>query len=119
MRAAQFGDRVAEVVSAVTNPPRQPGQDADERYREHVATSLLATPAARVIKVSDFVDNGVGLIHTTGQRLRRLAGKYAPLVPVLRELIARTDTPLDTDIKGRITAQLDSPARRFAAIGTP
>jgi hypothetical protein len=117
--AAQFGDRVAEVVSAVTNPPRQPGLDADELYREHVAASLLATPAARVIKVSDFVDNGVGLIHATGPKLRRLAEKYAPLVPVLRELIARPDTPLDTDVKGRITAQLDSAARRFAAIGAP
>jgi hypothetical protein len=41
------------VVSAVTNPPRKPGQDVDERYREHVAASLLATPAALVIKVSD------------------------------------------------------------------
>jgi len=38
--AAQFGDRVAEVVSAVTNPP---SQDANERYREHVAANLLAT----------------------------------------------------------------------------
>ena len=48
-----------------------------------------------------------------------MACKYAPLVPVLRELIARPDTPLDSDVKGRIMAQLDSAARRFAAIGTP
>ena len=59
------------------------------------------------------------MIHAIGPRLRRLADKYAPLVPVLRELIARPDTPLDTDVKGRITAQLDSAAWRFAAIGTP
>ena len=49
-------------------------------------------------------------------RLERLAGKYAPLVPVLRELILRRDTPLDTDVKERIAGQLDSAAARFAAI---
>jgi hypothetical protein len=115
--AAQFGDRVAGVVAAVTNPVWQPGRDTDDQYREHVTASLQASPEARVIKVSDFVDNGVGLIHTTGPKLRRLAGKYAPLVPVLRELINRADTPLDADVKEHITAQLDTAARRFAAIG--
>ena len=69
-----------------------------------------------MIKVSDFTDNAAGLIHTTGPKLRRLAGKYAPLVPVLRELIARPDTPPDADVKDQITAQLDSAAARFAAL---
>ena len=57
------------------------------------------------------------MIHTTGPKLRRLAGKYAPLVPVLQELINHPDTPLDGDVKERITAQLDTAARRFATIG--
>jgi hypothetical protein len=108
---------VASVVAAVTNPAWLPGRDADDQYRAHVTASLQANPEARVIKVSDFVDNGVGLIHTTGPKLRRLAGKYAPLVPVLRELINRPDTPLDADVKEHITAQLDIAARRFDAIG--
>jgi hypothetical protein len=69
-----------------------------------------------VIKVSDFTDNGVGLIHSTGSMLERLAAKYAPLVPVLRELIARPDTPLDDQAKERILRQLDLAAERFAAI---
>ena len=114
--AARFGDRVAGLVAAVTNPGWQPGRDAGEQYREHVTASLQANPEARVIKVSDFTDNAVGLIHTTGPKLPWLAGKYAPLVPVLRELINRPDTPLDADVKDQITAQLDSAARRFAAI---
>jgi (p)ppGpp synthase/HD superfamily hydrolase len=113
--AAQFGDRVADLVAAVTNPPFEPGRDAHQQYREHVTDSLAACPQARVIKISDFTDNAVGLIHTTGPKLRRLAGKYAPLVPVLRELINRPDT--DADVKGQITAQLDSAAARFAALG--
>src|SRR5262249_30791142 len=76
--------RVAELVRAATNPAHGPGRDRFEQYREHVAESLEANPWARVIKVSDFTDNGVGLIHTDPSRHVHLATKYAPLVPVLR-----------------------------------
>ena len=114
--AAEFGPRVAELVAAVTNPAYAPDRDAHDQYREHVAESLAASPWARVIKASDFTDNGVGLIHTTGPRLVTLAAKYAPLVPVLRDLIARPDTPLGAAVKEHILAQLDRAADRFAAI---
>jgi hypothetical protein len=114
--AAEFGPWVAGLVGAVTNPPYAPDRDEHEQYREHVAASLRESPWARVIKASDFTDNGVGLIHTTGPRLHRLADKYAPLVPVLRDLIARPDTPLDTRAKEHILAQLDRAADRFAAL---
>ena len=114
--AAEFGPRVAELVGAVTNPPYAPDRDQDEQYREHVADSLRGNPWARIIKASDFTDNGVGLIHTTGPRLYRLADKYAPLVPVLRDLVARPDTPLDAAVKEHILAQLDRAADRFAAL---
>ncbi len=114
--AAEFGPRVAELVGAVTNPAYAPDRDPDEQYRDHVATSLQGSPWARVIKASDFTDNGVGLIHTTGPRLHKLAAKYAPLVPVLRDLIGRPDTPLDAAARGHILAQLDRAAQRFAAV---
>jgi HD domain len=114
--AAEFGPRAAELVGAVTNPPYAPDRDQDEQYREHVADSLRDNPWARVIKASDFTDNGVGLIHTTGPRLRRLADKYAPLVPILRDVIVRPDTPLDAAVKEHILAQLDRAAARFAAV---
>jgi HD domain len=117
--AAEFGPRVAGLVGAVTNPVWVPGRDQHEQYREHVAQSLRGNPWARVIKASDFTDNGVGLIHSTGPRLRRLAGKYAPLVPVLRELIARPDTPLDDAVRARILTQLDQAADRFTALLAP
>jgi hypothetical protein len=114
--AAEFGPRVAELVAAVTNPPWAPDRDAYEQYREHVADSLRRNPWARVIKASDFTDNGVGLIHTTGPRVRTLAGKYAPLVPILRQLIELPDTPLDAPAKQEILAHLDRAADRFAAV---
>jgi hypothetical protein len=114
--ADRFGPGVAELVAAVTNPIYEPGRDEDEQYREHVAASLADWPWARVIKVSDFTDNGVGLIHTSGSRTVKLARKYAPLVPVLRDVITRPDTPLGDDAKARILAQLDRAEERFAAI---
>ena len=114
--AAEFGPRVAGLVAAVTNPEYAPDRDTHEQYREHVADSLRRNPWARIIKVSDFTDNGVGLIHTTGPRLRELAGKYAPLVPVLRGLIAQPDTPLDAAARQHILAQLDRAAERFTAV---
>ncbi len=117
--ATRFGPRVAELVAAVTNPEYDPGRDKHEQYREHVAASLNGSPWARVIKASDFTDNGAGLIHTTGPRVPELAGKYAQLVPVLRELISRPDTPLDETARQRILAQLDRAAERFAAILPP
>jgi hypothetical protein len=114
--ATEFGPRVAELVAAVTNPVYAPGRDEHEQYREHVAESLGGSPWARVIKASDFADNGAGLIHNTGPRLRRLADKYAPMVPLLRELIARPDTPLDAQARQHILAQLERAAERFAAV---
>jgi hypothetical protein len=114
-----FGPRVAELVAAVTNPQWSPGRDSHEQYREHVADSLGRCPWARVIKASDFTDNGVGINHTTGPMADRLAGKYAPLVPVLRELISRDDTPLSAAAKEHILSQLALAAERFAAILPP
>ena len=64
-------------------------------------------------------DNGVGVIHTTGAKAVRLASKYAPLVPVLADLIARPDTPLAPHVKVRILGQLRTAQKRFAAIAPP
>jgi hypothetical protein len=61
-------------------------------------------------------DNAIGLFHTTGPKLPRLAAKYRPLIPPLRELILRPDTPLDRDVKEMIAGKLDSAQDRLAAI---
>ena len=105
------------LVAAVTNPAWECSRDDHEQYREHVIASLRASPWARVIKASDFTDNAVGIIHTTGPKLSRLASKYDPLVSRLRELILRPDTPLEGDARDMIAAQLDAARERFAAIG--
>jgi len=114
--AERFGPRVAMLVGCVTNPDWDPRRDRNEQYRAHVEEALEYEPWARVIKISDFTDNGVGVIHTTGPKVVKAATKYAPLVPVLRTLIAKEDTPLSGEVKQHIYDQLDLAERRFAAI---
>jgi (p)ppGpp synthase/HD superfamily hydrolase len=114
--ARRFNPRVAELVRSVTNPEYDPCRDKHEQYRQHVAESLDRDPWARVIKVSDFTDNGVGVIHSTGDKVRSSATKYRPLVPTFRELITRPDTPLSASAKAHILDQLDLAEERFAAI---
>jgi hypothetical protein len=114
--AKRFGERTAAMVGAVTNPVYEPGRDEHEQYREHVIASLEASPWARVIKASDFTDNAVGVFHTTGPKLPKLIRKYRPMVPALRELILRPDTPLEPDVKEMIAGKLDTAEGRFAAI---
>lgn len=112
----RYGPRVARLVHAVTNPDWDPLRDRNEQYRAHVEEALEYEPWARVIKVSDFTDNGVGVIHTVGPKVVQAATKYAPLVPALRELIARRDTPLSGEVKQHIYSQLDLAESRFKAI---
>ncbi|MCM0676899.1 HD domain-containing protein [Micromonospora phytophila] len=114
--ARRFGPRVARLVGAVTNPAYDPDRDRHTQYREHVAASLDREPWARVIKVSDFTDNGVGVIHTVGPKVASSARKYRPLVPVFRDLITRPDTPLSAPVKRHILDQLDLAEERFSAI---
>jgi (p)ppGpp synthase/HD superfamily hydrolase len=114
--ARLFNPRVAELVRSVTNPEYDPEHDPHEQYRTHVAESLDRDPWARVIKVSDFTDNGVGVIHTTREKAHSAATKYRPLVPKLRELVGRPDTPLSVEAKDHILDQLDLAEERFAAI---
>jgi (p)ppGpp synthase/HD superfamily hydrolase len=114
--ARRFNPRMAELVRSVTNPEYDPDNDRNEQYRMHVADSLDRDPWARIIKVSDFTDNGVGVVHTTLEKAHRAATKYRPLVPTLRELVGRPDTPLSMAAKDHILDQLDLAEERFAAI---
>ncbi|HYN96190.1 MAG TPA: phosphohydrolase, partial [Pilimelia sp.] len=113
---ARYGARAAGLVAAVTNPAYDPARDAHEQYREHVVASLSRDPWARVIKISDFTDNAVGAIHSTGPKVAAAARKYRPLVPALRELIARPDTPLSAEAKQHIYGQLELAEERLGAI---
>jgi len=114
--ARRFGARTARLVGAVTNPLYDPARDPDEQYVEHIREALSAEPWARVIKLSDFTDNGVGVVHTIGPKARRAAEKYTPVTPLMREFLMLPDTPLAPAVKEHIASQLDLAESRFAAI---
>ena len=46
----------------------------------------------------------------------RSPGSTRPLIPMLRELVLRPDTPLDQDVKDMIARQLDNAEHRLAAV---
>jgi hypothetical protein len=112
----RYGARVARLVAAVTNPAHPTGTDRGSSYANHLATALEREPWARVIKLSDFTDNGVGIIHTVGPKVPYYARKYSAAVPVLRDLLDRPDTPLEPAVKDHIRRQLDLAQQRFDAI---
>lgn len=112
----RFGGRVADLVAAVTNPEPDPDRDRHEQYRDHVATTLDRKPWARVVKLSDFTDNGVGILYAEKPIMRKLAVKYRPLTDVYRDLVSRPDTPLADHVKQHILGQLDRADERFEAI---
>lgn len=112
----RHGPRVTRLVAAVTNPEYDTGADRTRQYLDHLATALTDEPWARVIKLSDFTDNGVGIIHTIGPKVQHSARKYTGAVPVLRDLLDRPDTPLDEAVKDHIHSQLDLAEQRFTAI---
>jgi hypothetical protein len=114
--AARVNPRVARLVRAVTLPDLPAGKDRIISYVEHLAAALADEPWARVIKLSDFTDNGVGIVHTVGPKVTRSARKYNAALPVLRDLLERPDTPLVAPVKEHIREQLDLGQRRFAAI---
>jgi hypothetical protein len=92
--------------------------DKDKEYRAHVAANLGANPRARVIEVSDFTDNGVGVIDTTGPKAVRLAWKYARSFRCWPNS-STADAPLEPNVQAHALRQLHIAQERFAAITPP
>lgn len=106
-----FGERVARLVYAVTNPdmPEHITERADryEFYREHVREVLTTNEEAGIIKLSDFIDNCGGLAHNESPELAlRLAEKYLPLIPDFYVFVTES-TLLPEDRKPYLLAQLE------------
>ncbi len=114
--AGRYNARVARLVGAVTTPARPDGVDRIRHYTDGLAAALDGEPWARVIKLSDFTDNGVGIIHSIGPLVVRSARKYDAALPLLRQLLDQPDTPLPADVKAHVRGQLELARRRFAAI---
>lgn len=111
--AGWFGSVAADLVAAVTNPPPDPDRDRHEQYRDHLLVSLRATPWARVVKASDFVDNAGAIEPASGARARRTAQKYRSVAPLLCDLVALPDTPLAGAARARVLADLAAVSHRL------
>lgn len=107
--ADRYGEGVAGLVAAVTNPPTvDPNRDKHEQYREHVVEAMTANPRARIIKLSDFIDNCSGIIYNEDpQRALKLARKYLPLVPAMRTFAMDPSTPISMEARDYIIERLD------------
>jgi hypothetical protein len=114
--ARQFGERAADLVAAVTNPVYESGRDQRERYREQVTASLQANPWARVIGLGLHRQRGWPFLHHRGRSCPGSLPSTVPLMPPLRELSLRPDTPLDPGAKDMIARQPGSAEDRLVAI---
>lgn len=102
-----FGNTVLRLLVSVTNPEFDAATDCREQYRYHVIESMARSPGARVIKLSDFIDNCAGIIYNEDTtRAHRLAGKYLPLVPAMIRFALAADTPLEPAAREYIVAAL-------------
>ena len=82
-----FGQKVAHIVQGVTNPelPKNP-QEKAIAYQAHVTHAIKGDPGVFLVKLSDFVDNAVGLWHSPDDTfIARQAGKYQPMIEVFHD----------------------------------
>lgn len=81
--ASLFGSTVANIVQALSNDPQPPGLSLAEKqahYQEGVRKKLALSFEVFIIKLSDFIDNAVGLHWgEDDSKLLKLANKYYPL----------------------------------------
>lgn len=98
--AQKYGERVAEMVLGLTNPlydktPYTPEQRQD-LYRGHVRNLMRGENDARIIKLSDFIDNCLGLEYNPDPLRRfKLARKYQPIIADMRIYVRNSDLAMN------------------------
>jgi hypothetical protein len=81
---AEVGSGATNILRCVTNPIVAPGEDKLTVYSDHTRNMVENEPKARVVKVSDFTDNGVGNHYTVGDKQLALDRKYVDLYQIHR-----------------------------------
>lgn len=115
--ATEFNPDVAKLVSSVTNPEYEEGRDKLEQYQEHVSSILSEDdPRVRILKVSDFTDNALGITYMPEEGGKYRAKRYLVLVPAFKHAIQKSDTPISERVRGHIIGQLDEAQRRLAVL---
>ncbi len=108
--ATMHGQEVADMVRNLSNPINDtsgvPGHERQQIYREHVAFLMKRGGKERLIKLSDFIDNCLGLAHNPSPKLRhKLAQKYYGLKDAMYDFVTTSD--LGIAVKNDIFFDLD------------
>lgn len=119
-----FSAEVARIVLAVSNDILPLGTTREARYGiylNHVRDVIRGDIAVFIVKLSDFVDNAVGLYHNdfgaNREKIVGMATKYLPVVPVFETELHVLKSEIDleesviiqmfqhlTDARARLTA---------------
>lgn len=107
----QFGERVAHVVSLLTNeelPEEMPKEKKDAIYEAHVIEKIIPDADAVLVKLSDFADNAMRLdLVKNPKRRARLAKKYLPLIPKFTERLKEGGLPLPEEKRLELIKRLE------------
>jgi (p)ppGpp synthase/HD superfamily hydrolase len=93
-----FGKDVARIIRVVTNPPFNEDSKQEE-YAKHTKHLVLTDPEARILKLSDFIDNAVGNHYTATKKRHELDEKYLPLFPIHMSGLYMPDSLITGDAK--------------------
>ena len=81
---AFVGNDTTEILRLVTAPDLPDDEHKLAAYQEYTWKLITQSPAARVVKLSDFTDNAVGNHYTVGPKRRKLDIKYIDLYQLHR-----------------------------------
>lgn len=105
---SMYGHDVAIQVQALSNhiiDPSTPIGERQQLYRKHVHELITRGGKERYVKLSDFIDNCLGLMHNPQPLLRqKLATKYMPLIPIMRIFVIGSD--LSISVKNDVMLDL-------------
>lgn len=100
------GAETADIVAAVSNPILKEGEDKLVVYGNHTEELVLNHPKARVVKLSDFIDNAVGNHHTIGDKQADLDEKYLDQYRIHRMGLFLPDSLIVGPVRDKVLRQL-------------
>jgi hypothetical protein len=114
MRNSPLSGETVDIVDLLTCPPLNPDNKQAEylEYTEHI---VYSSSAARVVKLSDFVDNAVGNHFTLGSKQQKLDKKYLPLYRIHKMGLLMPDSMVQGRARDEALKQLSKGQYRAMA----
>jgi (p)ppGpp synthase/HD superfamily hydrolase len=102
-----FGESAQDIVKLLTKKPRRLGHKKPE-YREFIL-GLVDDERALLVKVSDFLDNALGILEKPPELQKRLAKKWEPVAPLLiaaLSFLKHADGILNLETRSQLVSEL-------------